>query len=774
VRAAGVARAGRSPYVLPVRPLLAGLLWCGVLAGPAAAAEYFVDPRSLGGPCGDDVPGITVDAPLCTLEACIGKGLQPGDRCVLREGVYASMPDPGVDGEPSAPIVFARYGRETVEVSGGTLDLRGRADLRYEGLRFTGVRLLLQGARRLALHECTLDEGSSGAAPRTLAEEGLARPPAGFPTGEPLPGELASTVETSASVLPVALGGTGADTAAGARENLGVPSTDEVVGSSGDAVVGGTKTFTGNLLAARQNGIRHSAQFPTVAACLADLPGTGGACQVDPFEDDPVPFASTNPAGVDASGTPTGAKGAVVVDSRRGHLRWLSSAAPPWGSNAQTASEDDVPFVFQVRYHDSTDLTADSDFDGQRDGDSWSCGLDLKTCSGSGRFCVTNADCASGSCNGLSTEEWRTCPYGHFTGGQSLRDGSWWHTGQCNANVNGNEQRRLCGGQSIFEVRYPQVDDGDGVWEAGEHVDKPVFKVGTHGVGVYFPESDGPDTSGILTVFRSNDSAFWSGTVKNKPFFSVNRDGTYTDGGLYVGLTNTWPYPFNGASAQHDPFNAWIAHDVSAGLPALVVEGASVETLAYEVTPLFSVYSRAGYAGSHQRNPGVNQEVAFEVTANGDAILGASCPSDNDGCLGTMEDSQRIIWRGTSPTDGKDTVLHVVDPTVKRDLYLPDQSGYLAVAGSANARLECGTVSVNAPLLPAQSTTTLSFAAAAVRAGSACACSAVAAPHDDVLLKGCAAPSAGTLAVALYNLTGADLADNQTPAVPVEYCCIAK
>jgi hypothetical protein len=487
-------------------------------------------------------------------------------------------------------------------------------------------------------------------------------------------------------------------------------------------------------------------------------------CQVDPFEDDVSFFASTNPAGVDAGGTPTGAKDAVVVDTRGGRMKWLSSAAPPWGSTVTTASEGDVPFVFQVRYHDSTDLTADTNFDGVRDGDSWSCGLDLKTCSGSGRFCVTSADCSGGNCNVLSTEEWRTCPNGHFTGGQSIRDGSWWHTGQCNANGNPNEVRRLCGGQSIFEVRYPQVDDGDGVWEAGENVDKPVFKVGTNGVGIFFPESEGPDSSGILTVFRSNDSSTWAGSVKNKPFFSVNRDGTYTDGGLYVGLTNTWPYPFNGAAAEQDPFNAWINHDIAAGLPALVVEGPSVESSAYEVTPIFSVYSRAGYTGSHMRNPGVNQEVAFEVTANGDVVLGASCPPDNDGCAGTMEDSQRVIWKGTNPTDGKDTVLHIVDPSVTRDLYLPDQSGYLAVAGAASTRIECGTVSVNAPLLPSLTTTTVSLPAAAVRGGSACACSPPATLHDDVLQ---GRGAGGRHRRQPYNPTGADLPDNQTAAVNV-------
>jgi hypothetical protein len=56
----------------------------------------------------------------------------------------------------------------------------------------------------------------------------------------------------------------------------------------------------------------------------------------------------------------------------------------------------------------------------------------------------------------------------------------------------------------------------------------------------------------------------------------------------------------------------------------------------------------------------------------------------------------------------------------------------------------------------------------------ACACSPPATLHDDVFFKACAAPADGTLAVSLYNPTGADLPDNQTAAVSVEYCCVAK
>jgi len=88
--------------------------WVGVLccAVSVQAAEFYVATN------GDDANPGTLEQPLATLQAAVGK-LQPGDACLVRGGTYAhSLEIVGLKGTAEAPIIFRAYGDETVVLDG--------------------------------------------------------------------------------------------------------------------------------------------------------------------------------------------------------------------------------------------------------------------------------------------------------------------------------------------------------------------------------------------------------------------------------------------------------------------------------------------------------------------------------------------------------------------------------------------------------------------------------------------------------------------------------
>jgi hypothetical protein len=453
----------------------------------------------------------------------------------------------------------------------------------------------------------------------------------------------------------------------------GATSTLSIAGAVTDLSVSARTSLT-NLKNA--NGAEHSNAATDIATARGNLPSADGLLFVDPSENDTTTFAKINPAGVDKDAAATGKKDALSLDTRDGRFKFLTSAPPPWGSAAGAAPQADesgVPFVVQPRYHDSTDLLADDGFDGTRDGDSWSGGPDIKTCSTTtARKCIMDSDCPGAeTCSGAYTDEWRTLPTGHITAGAASTDKTYWYTGQCNT-LAGNSQQQ-CGGQAIFQVRAPEIDDGDGTYEAGEQRGKPVLSVGTGGVGIYMPDSASTYYESPFTIFHGEDSYF-SSTVYNMPFFAITRAGMVTDGGTFMG--NSRAFPRIGIDGHTYPaFNAWVQHDIGDTLPAFVVEGQTSGAIGYETGPLAFFLNRSGYSGTdHTISEGVRQEVALGIYSNSVLRLAATCDGDADGCTGTVDDSQYIEWEGAT-ADANETKVTVTEPTADRNVKLPDASG---------------------------------------------------------------------------------------------------
>jgi len=75
------------------------------------AKEYFVSPK------GSDTGSGRSDAPFATIRKAASV-LTPGDRCILRGGVYREVLRPEQSGRPGQVITFSSYRGEQVIISG--------------------------------------------------------------------------------------------------------------------------------------------------------------------------------------------------------------------------------------------------------------------------------------------------------------------------------------------------------------------------------------------------------------------------------------------------------------------------------------------------------------------------------------------------------------------------------------------------------------------------------------------------------------------------------
>ena len=82
-----------------------------VPAALAQAAQIYVAPN------GDDMNPGTKTRPLASIQAAVGK-LQPGDLCLIREGVYRETVTFSRSGTAQKPITVQSYRGEKVVISG--------------------------------------------------------------------------------------------------------------------------------------------------------------------------------------------------------------------------------------------------------------------------------------------------------------------------------------------------------------------------------------------------------------------------------------------------------------------------------------------------------------------------------------------------------------------------------------------------------------------------------------------------------------------------------
>jgi hypothetical protein len=594
------------------------------------------------------------------------------------------------------------------------LDLRDRRSLTFDGIVFVDMRVHLEGATDVQFEECRfVRAGSEPAAPQGTSTLGPSAPPA--PLGDRRAAPEIEIGPESASgtgppdVLRVDQGGTGADSAEGARARLGAAWDANVVHLTMGEVIRGPKTFEAPVVIRELNGVKRSTGFGDISECVASLPAGGGVCMIDPTEDDETPFNDVNPDVRAFS---------LVRDSRRGGARWLSSRPEP-GSGA---TEDQVPFVFQVRWNDPS-RTYDDEPGAVGE---WNCGVDVPDV----------------------IDEWRNCPNGFVTKGSASPVQPYWYTGQCNSNSSSPSSR--CGGPHILEVRSPELP--------GVVSSKPIFAVGTEGASIYMPDYHDIYFQSALTIFRGR-SSYFSQEMWNIPMYAFDKGGFFSDGGSFVGNTLAWPEPYS--SHLYQPYNMWVQHDIALDLPAFVVEGAGDGSPEGERSPIAKLYDRSG-KGSWN-HPGLARE-AFGFYSDSRLYLGSYRNSDGGG--------QVVEWEGRT-RDANTTRLAVEDPTAARTITLPDADGYVALATSGSTKVTCGEVTVDPPLLPSRATQTLS-AGAPVVAHSACTCSVRGDWHDEVLLKGCSTSTDGALELRLFNMDNSSVADAATPALAVDYCCTAK
>lgn len=595
------------------------------------------------------------------------------------------------------------------------LDLRDRRSVAFEGIVFVDMRVHLEGATDVRFEDCRFSQESSESAATPQQTGSLNTTSPWVPLGDPptapeiqIGGESSSGTG-SPDVLRIDQGGTGADSAEGARARLGAAWDANVVHLTMGEVIRGPKTFEAPVIIRELNGVKRSTGFGDISECVASLPVGGGVCMIDPTEDDGTPFVAVNP---DVRGF------SLVRDARRGGVRWLSSRPEP-GSGA---TEDQVPFVFQVRWNDpSRSYDDEPGAVGE-----WNCGIDLP---------------------GV-IDEWRNCPNGYITKGSGSPVQPYWYTGQCNANFSSPSAR--CGGPHILEVRSPEVP--------GSVSNKPVFAVGSEGASIYMPDSHDIYFQSALTIFRGR-SSYFSQQMWNLPMYAFDKQGLYADGGSFIGNTLAWPEPYS--SHLYQPFNMWVQHDIGLDLPAFVVEGAGDGSPEGERSPLAKFYDRSG-KGSWN-HPGLARE-AFGFYSDSRLYLGSYRNSDGGG--------QVVEWEGRT-RDANTTRLAVEDPTAARTITLPDADGFVTLATSASTRITCGEVTVDPPLLAARATQTFS-AEAPVVAHSACTCSVRGDWHEQVLFKGCSASTDGTLDLRFFNMDNSPVSDAETPALAVDYCCTAK
>jgi len=600
------------------------------------------------------------------------------------------------------------------------LDVRDRSSLSFEGIVFVDMVARLEGATDVRFDDCRFVRASGPAPTSSDAND----PPGAAPTrgttgGGGTAGEIEIGPDPTAGgdelpdplpVLGVAGGGTGGTTPSWARLNLGAAADADVVHLTGDEVIRGSKTFDAPVVIRELNGVRRSTGFANIAECVSSLPTNGGVCWIDPSEDDPLPFADTNPDLRPYS---------LVRDGRFGGARWLSSRPEP----ATGATEDQVPFVFQVRWNDPS-RTYDDEAGSVGE---WNCGIDVPG----------------------ATDEWRNCPVGNVTRGSGSAVQPFWHTGQCNSNNAASSMR--CGGPHILEVRYPDV-------AGSTALDKPVFAVGSGGASIYMPDFQDAYFQSAFTIFRGR-SSYFPAEIWNTPMYAFDKAGQFGDGGTFVGNSLAWPQPYT--SHAYPSFNMWVQHDIDVNLPAFVVEGPGDSSPAAERGPLVKFYDRTG-KGTFV-HPG-NAREAFGFYSDSRLYLGSFRNSDGGG--------QVVEWEGRT-VDGNRTQLAVTEPTAPRTITLPDMSGYVALASGGTTKVTCGAVTVDPPAVNAKTTVTVS-AGAPVVARSACSCSPRADWADDLVLKSCAVTIDGMLTVRLYNADNTIIADGDATGIVVDYCCTAK
>ncbi len=141
---------------------------CALVAQPAAAAEYFVNPS------GNDSAAGTAQAPWRSVAKVNAANLAPGDVVRFAGGaVFSAMLAPKTSGTPAAPIVFSTYGTGRAVLDGATgngfagIAITGRSSLVFEHLvirRWTndGQGVYLSGARSVRFSDVVVEDSAEG------------------------------------------------------------------------------------------------------------------------------------------------------------------------------------------------------------------------------------------------------------------------------------------------------------------------------------------------------------------------------------------------------------------------------------------------------------------------------------------------------------------------------------------------------------------------------------------------------------------------------------
>lgn len=287
---------------------------------------------------------------------------------------------------------------------------------------------------------------------------------------------------------------------------------------------------TGSATNKTIDAVEHSNASADIVTAMAALPSTDGELKIDPTENDTT--STVNAFG--ANGVAENKLDALVIDTRNGRFRAISSAAEP----NTDATEDEVPFVFGVRNTDAT----------------------------------TGWQCMEGTCPQATTKDkmkytgW--CPVGSATEG--------WFGAQ-NASA-----METCGGPPIFQVRQPERRTPSA---NGEGRSDPILSVGTYGVSIYAPDN-GWGQDNLFTVYRSKAAPSKSG----EPFFHTGSNGTFTDGVLFVGNTRHWQYPW--AKHWYPGTNFWVQGDVSYPQSPVTIEGISDTPSATSIATAIQFYDQ--------------------------------------------------------------------------------------------------------------------------------------------------------------------------------------
>jgi hypothetical protein len=501
--------------------------------------------------------------------------------------------------------------------------------------------------------------------------------------------------------------------------------------------------------------IRHSKLYPDIASALDDLSAEDGVLWIDSDEDDPTSFVNTNPVDSDS----TGKRDALVIDTRNGGIRFLSSK-PEYPEGPTGAAEERVPFVFQVRRND-VERWFDSD---AGEIDEWNCGVEIGACSGTGgQYCTLDADCPGGeTCVlGAFTRERDNCPSGNSTWfTQQFGPSQYWHSGQCNTEAGTSVNTHgMCSGPHILEVRYPQRE---GVPE------KPVFAVGSSGVAIYAPEQPASDVHWTyLTMFNADDGH--RSAKANAPMFNFDNNGFMQDGRHFIGGTTYWP-KFSPDSYLH-PFLLWVQSDLSASAIPVTIEGAVYLTDEAETATTMAIYDRSHEGGPHASHP--QGRTAFAFRQNSVLYLGSFCKSGGS-CTDDLDQGQYIEWEGMNAYvdggDGNETRLGLAaEPSQDNFVGLPDASGTVMLADT-EVRARCGSVGVSPPSVPAGGAVTATATVLGLTGGDPCICYAETEFGAAVLPKSCFG-SPDTLNLRLFNAAAASV---DPPTRTVQFCCFDK